>query len=63
MITHKGIIKEIYELPVMRYRYTHSCNTTDKSFMFLFKFLKEMKQLDTYMGNAASIIGLHLYII
>ncbi|MCE0554960.1 hypothetical protein LQK80_33700 [Bacillus thuringiensis] len=51
MVTHKGIVKEVYNRPVMGYRYTHGRNTTDKSFMLPFEFLKEMKQLDTYMGR------------
>ncbi|EJQ03199.1 hypothetical protein IE3_05570 [Bacillus cereus BAG3X2-1] len=54
MITHKGIVKEVYERPVMGYRYTHGRNTTDKSFMLPFEFLKEMRQLDTYMGTKFS---------
>ncbi|MCP1399477.1 hypothetical protein CON42_11955 [Bacillus thuringiensis] len=54
MITHKGIIKEVYNRPVMGYRYTHGRNTMDKSFMLPFEFLKEMKQLDTYMGKEFS---------
>ncbi|WP_223285836.1 hypothetical protein [Bacillus thuringiensis] len=55
MITHKGIVKEVYERPIMRYRYTHGRTTTDKSFMLPFEFLEEMKQLNTYMGTEFSI--------
>lgn len=53
MITHKGTIKEVFDHPVMGYRYTHGRNP-DKSFMLPFEFLEEFMKLDVYLGKRFS---------
>ncbi|EMN7731570.1 AAA family ATPase [Bacillus cereus] len=53
MITHKGTVKEVFDYPVMGYRYTHE-RKPDKSFMLPFEFLEELIQLDVYLGKSFS---------
>ncbi|WP_182104204.1 AAA family ATPase [Niallia taxi] len=50
MVTHKGVVKEIFNYPVLGYRYTHGRNP-DSSFMLPFDFLEEFTKLDVYLGK------------
>ncbi|CRK83014.1 McrB family protein [Neobacillus massiliamazoniensis] len=53
MITHKGTVEEVFDHPVMGYRYTHG-RKPDQSFMLPFEFLEELFQLDEYLGKPFS---------
>lgn len=50
MVTHKGTVMKIFNHSVLGYRYTHGRNP-DKSFMLPFEFLKQLMELDLYLGK------------
>jgi len=50
MITHIAEVSEIYERPVLGYRYTHGKNPSS-SFMLPFEFLPQFKELSNYLGR------------
>lgn len=50
MITHIAEVSEIYERPVLGYRYTHGKNPSS-SFMLPFEFLPQFKELPNYLGK------------
>jgi len=51
MLTHKAKVLEIYNHPVIGYRYTHGRNVNE-SFMLPFEFLSDFKKLENYIGRA-----------
>lgn len=53
MITHIAEVVEVYERPVLGFRYTHGRNP-DKAFMLPFEFLSHLKTLPTYLGRPFS---------
>lgn len=50
MITHIAEVTEVYERPVLGYRYTHGRNPSS-SFMLPFEFLPQFKELPIYLGK------------
>lgn len=50
MITHIAKVSEVYERPVLGYRYTHGKNPS-RSFMLPFEFLPQFKELPIYLGK------------
>ena len=57
MITHIAEVSEIYERPVLGYRYTHGKNPSS-SFMLPFEFLPQFKELPNYLGKEFTEIDL-----
>ena len=54
MITHNAEVSEVsevYERPVLGFRYTHGRNPSS-SFMLPFEFFPEFKKLETYLGRS-----------
>lgn len=51
MITHIAEVAEVYERPVLGFRYTHGRNPSP-SFMLPFEFLLELKSLQSYLGKS-----------
>ncbi|WP_034774269.1 AAA family ATPase [Exiguobacterium antarcticum] len=50
MMTHIAEVSEVYERPVLGYRYTHGKNPSS-SFMLPFEFLPQFKELPNYLGT------------
>ncbi|MGE1217193.1 AAA family ATPase [Bacillus toyonensis] len=53
MVTHKGTVQEVFNRPVLGYRYTHGRNPS-QSFMLPFELLEDFMKLDEYLGKPFS---------
>lgn len=53
MITHIGEVVEVYNRPVLGYRYTHG-KKPSPSFMLPFELLPQLKEMDEYLGKKFS---------